>query len=348
MTLTRFKPIAKLALLFGTPLAVVFGLFSAGVYCGVQNREAIGAFERDWLGLPGLTAAGSVGDGATASSDAGAPSPVATPAEGEPSTEDAEPERVVPPPALPAPPELTPKVPPSPPEPTGSPERPSAAPVTTEPQPLEGAQAELFGTPVVLSVKVLVDPRLVEAQPAWIDHVQRVVDEASQVFAKQFGIALQLESVGRWRVGAAGMTPTDLRADLRTQPREGADLVLGLAAAPAPGMEGEAWRSEPPSDGPYNRAHGVAFAMPGSRPHLRSMLREISTMLGARVLEDAGDAAEHAESWMSSTATPGSSFWIDPPNRARILQRKVKPFASETPREDASEGLERNVDGTED
>lgn len=353
MTLKRFKPVAKLALLFGTPLAVVFGLFSAGVYCGVENRETIGAFERDWLGMAAPAGTGAAAHGPAAPAE-GEKSPTdAAPTAIEKPAESSAPERSpASPPELPfpAPPAAKPDAPAEPmAEPlAGAAPSLSPAPVSTEPQPLAGPQAQLLGMPVVLSVKVLVDPRLLDEQPAWIDYVQRVVDETSQVFAKQFGIALELESVGRWRIGAAGMAPRELRADLETQPREGADLLLGLTAPPPPGSETEAW-SAAPSEGAYNRAHGVVFAMPeASRPHLRPMLREISSMLGARGVEDTGAPEEHAGSWMSHSATAGTSFWIDAPNRARILERKVRPFKPETSPVSAPEAIERNVDGTED
>ncbi|HRI09792.1 MAG TPA: hypothetical protein PKW35_18345, partial [Nannocystaceae bacterium] len=47
----RFKALARLVLLLGLPVAFVVGLFGAGVYVGVDNRPAILAFEREWLGM---------------------------------------------------------------------------------------------------------------------------------------------------------------------------------------------------------------------------------------------------------------------------------------------------------
>src|SRR5690606_34726076 len=129
------------------------------------------------------------------------------------------------------------------------------------PDPLEGEHADLLGMPVVLSVKVLVDPRWIEVQPDWIDDVQRTLGEASQVYAKQFGIILELHAVGRWPVASEGMSPAALLEDLKTHPREGADILLGVSATPSPSAEADAWQRAPISpEATHNRAYGLVYA----------------------------------------------------------------------------------------
>ncbi|MCA9705717.1 MAG: hypothetical protein KDK70_07710 [Myxococcales bacterium] len=70
MNRKRIFAIGKLVVLFGTPLALIFSLFSCGVYCGVNNRAGIARFERDWLGLdvevPDAAAEGKAAEGKAA------------------------------------------------------------------------------------------------------------------------------------------------------------------------------------------------------------------------------------------------------------------------------------------
>ena len=87
MDLKRAKAIGKLALLFGTPLAVIFGLFSCGVYCGHQQRHSITSFEHDVLGLDVEVVAADIKPGeqkpadkpSTTSSTTPTPKPETTP-----------------------------------------------------------------------------------------------------------------------------------------------------------------------------------------------------------------------------------------------------------------------------
>ena len=51
-------------------------------------------------------------------------------------------------------------------------------------------------------------------------------------------------------------------------------------------------------------------------------------MFGAKAIESPGDAAYMSGSWMSYAPVQESqSPWIDPTNRARVLERKQKQFA---------------------
>lgn len=336
MTVQRLRPIAKLVLLFGTPLAIVFGLFGAGVYWGVENQSSIAAFER-WLGFEGpkvITPAPAHGPPRTVARDDSAPAPATGPIP-DPSEVAA--------PAAGTKVDDAPIVLDRPVEPASESFRPT--PVETVTDPLEGALDARLAMPVVVTVKVLVDPMWAELQPHWIDDVQRTVREASQVFQKQFGIALELQSVGRWATTSEGMPTSALLEELNLAPREGADLLLGLTGVPSPEVESDAWHRPPLArDAPVNRAYGLVYALPrgGPRPHLRPLLREVSSMLGAQAVSDPADPSFQAGSWMSdAVVNPTQAPWIDVENRARVLERKVKPFAPEVV------PVERNTDGTE-
>jgi hypothetical protein len=328
MTAKRIKAIGKLLFLFGTPLAIVVGLFSLGVYYGAEHRHTIASFERDWLGL-----------------DVEVPDPPEETAQGEdvapdeapaPDTGKGDDVRTADPPSEPRPqdegsaetPEPVPDDPESPDavdvEPTLPPEPQAEVPV------LGGDLAQRLALPVTVQVKVLVDPELIEQQPAWIDHVQRTLSRASQVYQEQFGISLELAAVGKWPVATAGMDVDELLQDISNRPREGADILLGLTNRPQEGST--TGRGETPAaDDPFNGAYGVVYAVPQQdNPHLRTLLHEVSHMFGALDVTEPSDAAWQAASWMSyAPVRPTQTPWIDAENRRRVLDRKDKPFRPE-------------------
>lgn len=308
MTSSRLKSLGKLALLLGVPVALLIGLFGAGVHCGFQHRVAILGFERDWLGMKVEVPAPGPGPSEPAPVVAAEPAPP-TPA------------RVDPPVApVPAPPVATPEPrPDTQPEPTPG---PAALVAVSEPSPLVIAgplplPADLqprLAERVRVRVKVLVDAELVERRPDWIAYAQRHVAWASQVLEQQVGVHLELRGVVAWP-GPGGRDAAALLADLHNRERDGVDLLIGLSsgtfvAGPAPAI-GEA----------ANLGFVLAGANPGSRaPHLRGMLRAIGEAFGATPMIGPGtfmgDVVIHDRSPID----------LDADNRRRILERKGLPF----------------------
>jgi hypothetical protein len=223
MNRKRIIAIGKLVLLFGTPLALILGLFSCGVYCGVQNRTGITRFERDFLGLD-VQVPGEPAPAVDAKApDAKAPDAKAPDAKAPDDAKVAPPPQPVPTPVEPPAPVVVP--PPT----TGGVPAPLPPP-TTRVDPLEEPLATRLRASVVVRVKVLVDPSFVDEHPDWIDAVQRTVSRASRIYEEQLGISLELSGVGRWAVAPEGMGTAALLADLRVHPREGADVLLGLTS----------------------------------------------------------------------------------------------------------------------
>ena len=295
MTSSRLKSLSKLALLLGVPVALLLGLFGAGVHCGYQHRGGILAFERDWLGM----------DVEVPPVAPGRPEPGASP--------------VSPTPPVTTPPVMTPPV--TTPEPL-APVSPAAVGVVTEPSPLAIAEATplpadlqaSLAQPVRVRVKVLVDTELVERRPDWIAYAQRHVAWASQALERQVGVHLELRGVVVWP-GPSGSDTAALLADLQNRERDGADLLIGLssrsfAGGPAPAVAEDA-----------NLGFVVAEANPGSRaPHLRGMLHAIGAALGARPVIGPG-------TFMGDVLiNDRSPIDLDADSRRRILERKGLPF----------------------
>ncbi|MBC8069343.1 MAG: hypothetical protein IAG13_13490, partial [Deltaproteobacteria bacterium] len=198
--------------------------------------------------------------------------------------------------------------------------------------PLTGGLADRLAMPVRVRIKVLVDDELTTERADWIDYVQRTVSRASQVYEQQFGITLELYAVARWPVATAGLGSDQLLDDLRARSREGADILIGMTARPLDGsVSGEA--ETPTTDSAFNGAHGVVYSTPRARePHLRTMLHEVAHMFGALDITNRTDPAWQAASWMSyAPVRDGQAPWIDADNRRRVLERKDRPFAPESP-----------------
>ncbi len=316
MTASRIKSLSKLALLLGVPVALLLGLFGAGVHCGFEHRAAILGFERDWLGMNVDVPAEPVKSEPVKTE----PVPPATPPA---ITNDIK--NKVPPTPQPVttpetPPAIDARVPPGPqPEPTPV---PAALGVVIEPSPVAIAEpaalpADLqasLAEPVRVRVKVLLDTELVERRPDWIAYAQRHVAWASQVLERQVGVRLELRGVVVWP-GPNGRDSAALLADLQNRERDGADLLIGLSSRSFAGEPGLAV-----GDG-ANLGFVVAEANPGSRaPHLRGMLRAIGEAFGAAPVIGPG-------TFMGDVLAPDRApIDLDAESRRRILGRKGLPF----------------------
>ena len=322
MASSRLKSLSKLALLLGVPVALLFALFSGGVYYGVAKRDAILRFEHDWLGMDVVVPTPKV-----------EPPPVTTSPEA-PKLDPVDPVAPVAP-VTPVTP-VTPVVMPVTPTPVVAPvTTPAALVAVTEPLPLTlGAPLPLaddlrarLAEPVRVRVKVLVDPELVDRRPDWIAYVQRHIAWASQVLEAQVGVRLELRGVVVWP-GTAGASAEAQREDLRARSRDGADLLLGLSNhrfASAPFVT-------PPGDA--NAAQAIVWANPSSRaPHLRGLLFAVGQSLGAVAVAD-------PSSFMGDVlAADSAPLSLDADSRRRMLERKSLPFqAGPEPRPSLDQG----------
>jgi hypothetical protein len=299
-------------LLLGLPVSVLGGVFGGGMHCGLQNAQRVLAFERDVLGLDVQVPP----EPGAALETPGAPASPATPARPT-STPPADPPASVAPP--PPPPVVTAPAPvPAGPEPPGLP--------VARPEPVEDEElAARLATLRTVTVKVLVDPGLVDGNGRWLADVQRLVLAASSTYRTLVGIELSLVGVGRWPINTSALGPEQLREDLRARPREGADVLIGLTDREDPNG------GAAPSDGERHGAYAVVFAQRrDEHAHLRPLLRELGHLLGAEDIDDPQAEAYQRGSFMSSAPVPaGSAPWLDAENRRRILERKEQAFEEE-------------------
>lgn len=356
MTRKRILALAKLGLLFGTPVAVVLGLFSCGVYVGSTRHTGILSFERDWLGFDVDVPGDDAGDGDDKSDDddksKGDKSDDDDKSKGDKSDDDDESKGdksddddksksdrsddddkpkgdKSDDDAAPA---VAPQ--PSPAAPTPQPAAPATPIIAEDPGPetkvdaLTGDLSARHQMAITVRVKVLVDQELINNRADWIDYAQRTVSQASQVYQDQFGIVLELSSVGRWPVATAGMDSGQLLDDLRTRPREESDILVGFTGRPLD--EHRSGKADTPAEestvnGSYALVYGNSRS---SRPHLRTLLHELGHNLGAKDIIERTDPAWLGKSWMSyAPAGDDEHAWIDARNRKRVLMRKDLPFA---------------------
>jgi hypothetical protein len=309
MAASRIKNLTKLVLLLGTPVVVLAGLFSCGVYCGHEHRTTVLKFERDWLGM-----------------DVTVPGEPVPPKVEPPKTEPPKTEPKVEPPKV-EPPKVEPKVEPpkvEPVPPTTEPvvlarvEDPVPFPVT-EPAPLSGDNFARFSEPVRVTVKVLVDPALATRRPDWLAYVQRHVAWSSQVLEKWVGLHLDLHGIVKMED-----TPRVL-TDLQGYAREGADLLLVFVNDEYSPVQANVLR-----DG--NLDVMLVHATRGPRAgHLRGLLLALGRVFGAEVLDPDSEEAR-AGSWMAGrlAADEASPIKLDAVNRVTMLAHKTMPFASAT------------------
>jgi len=220
-------------------------------------------------------------------------------------------------------------VPVEPPLPVEPPPAPAVVVPPVSPRPVASPDtflADSFELPIVINVKVLVDSEIAGAHTDWIGRAQRTIGEASRVYRENFGINLRIVGVSRWPVATVGRSANQLNEELRSSPRERADILIAFVDR-ALGPEASALGAVEGESG-HNGSYGlVGRAGDSADPFLAGTLRTVGYLLGAD-----GKEAETA-SWMSSLSVSGGQRpWIDPDNRRRILTRKVKPFAPDTGR----------------
>ena len=319
MASSRLRSLTKLTLLLGVPIALLLGLFGAGVHCGHANRDAVLGFERDWLGMDVALPAKTE----PVTTDPVKSEPVKSePVKAEPVKAEPKPEPVT------TPPPETPK--PEPPSADTTP-RPMAAALTTvtdpvpltlaPPLPLPDDLHARMAEPVRIRVKVLVDPELVDRRPDWIAYVQRHVVWASEVLEKQIGVRLELRGVVVWSSPEGSSAVVQL-ADLQRRSRDGSDLLLGFTSR---GSSDAAPAGATPE---FNAGFALVQVNPASRaPHLRGLLRAVGESLGAAAVTDASSDAWRTGSFMADVRAADSlPIALDADSRRRMLEHKSLPF----------------------
>ncbi len=322
----RFKALARLVLLLGLPVAFVVGLFGAGVYVGVDNRPAILAFEREWLGMevevPPPVAGPWFGERLAAARVAATKPTAPEPKPPTPETTPKPPTPETTPEPKPSTPETTPE--PKPPEPKPpTPEGPSLAtaparpamPLTLAlPEPLDGELQGLFRAPREVAVKVYVDPALALSVADPIAYAQRTIEWASQVLDSQVRVELRVDAVALWRGRPTGQGAA--LEDLCRRPDEGAEVRIGLVA--------ESFAD--PEVVSEDASCVIVGKSPRSRqaPHLRTLLFALGRRFGAAPITDNGSEAFRRGSWMADVLADDSQpLWLDPASRAAVLRGKA-------------------------
>ncbi len=336
MNTRRVKALAKLALILGVPIGLVLGLFTSGVYVGVQNQDTIRSIERDLLGIdlkPTAAEQKAAEQKAAEAKSADTKSPDSKTSDTK-APDTKAPDTKTPDAKTPdskTPDAKTPETPPKPdtpvtdkpvdtPEPTVAPRAPrtKALPLAVAlPEPLDADLRARHSAARTIAVKVLVDPEVAGRAGDWLADVQYTVDWANQVFGTYFGIELKLAGVVLWNTDST-LDHAGALESLRAHPHEGADLVLGLRGQKL------AANKAPAAPATHNQPFALAYTSDDLRaPMLQGVLVGISGAMGALPTGEA-DAG-----WMGGTTL--DTLQLDSENRKRILERKQLPFSRQLP-----------------
>jgi hypothetical protein len=306
-------------------VAILMTIFGTGVYCGVSAQHGVTSFEKNVLGMDVEVAPE---DGEDAKKDAGDDENKADDDAGEKKPDETPVTKKKPQPAPDETPDKTPTPTPTPdvaPTPTVSPMPSKSDFLVALPEPIDDTELSTrLARLRSLQVKVFVDPDLVAERPDWLNYATQLVSAASGSYKNLFGIELELVGVVKWEAATAALGRGQMLEDLRGRPAEGADLVIGLTAQSV-GADRVAAKV---ADGEQNGAFAVVYAdARGGAPHLRPLLRELGHVFGAADVTDVQSDAYQRGSWMSQAPVPeGSTPWVDPDSRRRILERKDLPL----------------------
>jgi hypothetical protein len=329
---SRVKILAKLGLLIGGPVAILMTIFGTGVYCGVNAQHGVTSFEKNVLGMDVKVAPEDGEDAKKDDEDGEKKDGEKKDAEKADGDADGGEKKADKPPASDEKPQPAPDKTPAPtPSPDVAP-TPTVTPVPSKsdflvalPEPIDDTELSTrLARLRTLQVKVFVDPDLVAERSDWVHYATQLVSAASGSYKNLFGLELELVGVVKWEAATAALGRGQMLEDLRGRPAEGADLMIGLTAQ---GVEAD--RAAPKvAEGDQNGAIAVVYAdARGGAPHLRPLLRELGHVFGAPDVTDVQSDAYQRGSWMSQAPVPeGSTPWVDPDSRRRILERKDLPL----------------------
>ncbi len=200
-------------------------------------------------------------------------------------------------------------------------------PVAIAPK-IPAALQPAFALRRVVTVKLMVDRSIVEGRPDWFEYSQGLIEVASATYEAVFGIELRLQGLVSWQVGPEITEPELLLADLRSRPRDGADLLVAITNRPARDPAGDLRTGLAPS-ATRNGAFALIYARGQRHPHLRTLLHEIAHLFGAQDIADPAAEAYKRKSWMSDAPTGDDVIpWIDADNLRIVLERKSLPFSA--------------------
>ena len=125
-----------------------------------------------------------------------------------------------------------------------------------------------------------------------------------------------------WRTAATDVQT--LQTELEAYSHDGADLILGIAAAPVDIPSSNASVSSL-----FNESVALALTDGASTEQLRrDMMHALAAALGAKELQRSTDPDVQRGSLMSADPARRSD-WLDEANRMEILRRKTWPFRHE-------------------
>lgn len=200
---------------------------------------------------------------------------------------------------------------------------PAAAAPSWTSAPVGQGGEDYMALPVTVRVKVFVDELYARAHPDWLTRAQRTVALSSSALRLSTRIELELIGVVRFSEPLDGLSLPSLLSTLKHRARDGADVALAFVdhEVPADACAGGDVASA-------HHGHVGVVGPDGVQGYLSGTLRCLGLLMGAQLVEDQGSNAHRLGSFMrpDQSLSGQQAPWLDPENRARIMQRKGLPF----------------------
>lgn len=200
---------------------------------------------------------------------------------------------------------------------------PGTAPPTWSTQTAAQGVQDYLALPVTVRVKVFVDELYARAHPDWLTRAQRTLALASSALRLSARIELELIGVVRFAEPLDGLSLPSLLSTLKHRARDGADVALAF-------VDHEV-SADACTGGDVTSAHNGNLGVVGPdlmQGYLSGTLRCLGLLMGAQLIDDEDSQAYRLGSFMRPDQNISGQHppWLDPENRARIMQRKGLPF----------------------
>lgn len=186
-----------------------------------------------------------------------------------------------------------------------------------------------------MRVKIVADRKLREENPRWVDGAARLIEAASDYFAKEFGIRFVAQKIGPWplaeKSSSTALLLTRLKEEVPLKDQDGSyDLIIGLTGEAVNLYFGGRGRVDRIGDCQQGLGNYVVSSVsaplrrigvsPESELDLLALIHELGHIFGAEHTKDINSIMHQDFAYRTE---------LDKKSREVILKNKFCPFGKE-------------------